>query len=83
MAHTLTRAAAYAAALLLVLVSRVALAQPAPPQLTQPVNDFARVIDPASARTIESLIRSLQRATGDVVVVATVDTFQPYATIDD
>ena len=83
MARGLTRAAAYAAALLLVLVSGVALAQPAPPPLTQPVNDFAHVIDPASARTIDSLIRSLQRATGDVVVVATVDTFQPYATIDE
>ena len=82
MARSLKASAAYAA-LLLVLLSGAALAQPAPPQLTQPVNDFARVIDPASARTIESLIRSLQRATGDVVVVATVDTFQPYATIDE
>src|SRR5712691_786166 len=48
------------------------------PELTQPVNDFAHVIDPASARAMESLIRSLQQATGDVVVVATVDTYKPY-----
>ena len=32
---------------------------------------------------MDALIRSLQRATGDVVVVATVETFQPYATIDE
>jgi uncharacterized protein len=69
--------------MLLCVWSGAALAQPLPPPLTQPVNDFARVIDPGSARTIDALIRSLQRATGDVVVVATVDTFQPYATIDE
>jgi uncharacterized protein len=74
---------ALAAALLLVLWSGTAVAQPQPPPLTQPVNDFAHVIDPASARTIDALVRSLQRATGDVVVVATIETFQPYATIDE
>ena len=83
MARGLTRAAAVAAALLLGLWNGAALAQPQPPPLTQPVNDFARVIDPASARTLDALIRSLQRATGDVVVVATIDTFQPYGTIDE
>jgi uncharacterized protein len=58
-------------------------AQTLPPELTQPVNDFAHVIDDASARDIEALIRSLQQATGDVVVVATVDTIEPYADIDE
>ena len=58
-------------------VASVAAAQDLP-ELTQPVNDFAHVIDPASARAMESLIRSLQQATGDVVVVATVDTYKPY-----
>ena len=53
------------------------------PELTQPVNDFAGVIDPASERALDSRIRSLQAATGDVVVVATIDTFQPYATIEE
>jgi uncharacterized protein len=76
------RAAALAVALLCAWTG-VAAAQPAPPALTQPVNDFARVVDPESAQRIDALIRSLQRATGDVVVVATVDTFQPYATIDE
>jgi uncharacterized protein len=83
MARSVTRAAALAVALLVVVWAGAAVAQPAPPQLTQPVNDFAHVIDPQSARTIDALIRSLQRATGDVVVVATVETFQPYATIDE
>ena len=83
MARRVMRAAALAAALLVCLWAGRAAAQPAPPPLTQPVNDFAHVIDPQSARTIDALIRSLQRATGDVVVVATVDTFKPYATIDE
>lgn len=54
-------------------------AQTAPPELTAPVNDFAGVIDPASERAIEALIRQLQAASGDVMVVATVKTFQPWA----
>ena len=57
----------------------MARAQELPPELTQPVNDFAKVIDPQSAQTMEALIRSLQQASGDVVVVATVPTFKPYA----
>jgi uncharacterized protein len=73
--------------LVLVLVltgARVASAQrsasdsQALPELTQPVNDFARVIDAASARQMDALSRSLQAKTGDVVVVATVPTLQPY-----
>lgn len=51
------------------------------PQLTQPVNDFAHVIDPDSAREMDRLIRALQAASGDVVVVATVPTVAPYADI--
>jgi len=43
------------------------------------VNDFANVIDPSSERAIDSLIRQLQAASGDVMVVATVKTFQPWA----
>ncbi len=49
------------------------------PALTRPVNDFANVIDEASERQIDDLIRRLQAATGDVIVVATVDTVAPYA----
>jgi uncharacterized protein len=65
------------------LVAATAQAQELPPELTQPVNDFAHVIDDSSARAIEALIRSLQQATGDVVVVATVDTIAPYADINE
>ncbi|HVQ14321.1 MAG TPA: TPM domain-containing protein [Vicinamibacterales bacterium] len=66
-----------------VLAVSAAQAQQLPPELTQPVNDFAHVIDSTSAREMESLIRSLQQATGDVVVVATIETFAPYATLDE
>src|SRR5262247_3980935 len=55
--------------------------QELPPELTQPVNDFARVIDAQSAQTMEALIRSLQHASGDVVVVATIPTFKPFGDI--
>jgi uncharacterized protein len=51
------------------------------PELTRPVNDFANVIDPASEQRMDALIRSLQQASGDVVAVATVDTFAPYGDI--
>jgi len=65
----------------LTFVTFVAAAQPAPPALTQPVNDFAKVVDQDSAAKMDELIRSLQRASGDVVVVATIDTFMPYGDI--
>ena len=58
-------------------------AEPAPPALTAPVNDFANVIDAASERELDRRIRALQAASGDVVVVATVPTFQPYAGIEE
>jgi uncharacterized protein len=51
------------------------------PLLTQPVNDFAGVIDAQSEAAMEALIRSLQRASGDVVVVAAVESIAPYADI--
>ena len=66
-----------------VCLATAALAQPAPPQLTKPVNDFAGVIDQESEAALDALIRSLQQATGDAVVVATIDTFQPYADINE
>jgi len=49
------------------------------PLLTQPVNDFADVVDADSEQQLDTLIRDLQQASGDVVVVATVRTFQPFA----
>lgn len=56
-------------------------AQPLPPELTKPVNDFADVIDQASESEIEQRILALKQASGDVVVVATIETFAPYADI--
>jgi uncharacterized protein len=67
---------------LYVIVAATAVsAQDLPPELTQPVSDFANVIDPQSEQTMEAMIRSLQQASGDVVVVATIPTFKPYADI--
>jgi len=68
----------------LIWVALTASAAPAPaqpplPELAGPVNDFANVIDPASAGKIETLIRALQSQTGDVIIVATVPTVEPYA----
>ena len=58
-----------------------AYAQPLPSELTRPVNDFANVIDAGSEAEIERRILELKKASGDVVVVATIDTFAPYADI--
>jgi len=58
--------------------------QTLPPELTKPVNDFANVIDAESESEIERRILELKQASGDVVVVATIDTFQPsYADIQE
>jgi uncharacterized protein len=68
--------------LLCLLLAGRAAAQPPPPLLTGPVNDFAGVIDAQSRAELERRILALQRATGDVIVVATVRTFTPdYADI--
>jgi uncharacterized protein len=75
--------------LVLALIAPIApvasvFAQPQPPELTRAVNDFANVIDAASEAEIERRILELKNATGDVVVVATIDTFQPsYADIEE
>ena len=51
------------------------------PTLTQPVNDFAHIIDRESATELDRQIRALTTATGDVVIVATVSTIAPYGDI--
>ncbi len=56
-------------------------AQPAPPELSGAVNDFAGIIDAQSTMELEDLSQRLLQATGDVVVVATVKTIAPYADI--
>lgn len=73
------RAALLGLVLCLCASAQTASAQAAPPVLTAPVNDFANVIDAGAAQQLESLIRQLQSASGDVMVVATVKTYQPWA----
>jgi len=66
-----------------ILPLAAAQALPSTPQLTAPVNDFANVIDANSERELDRRIRALQAASRDVVVVATVKTFKPYADIEE
>jgi uncharacterized protein len=84
MARSLT--AALAGALLaiatLVFAPAPAFAQ-ALPSLTAPVNDFAKVIDGSDAAAMDKLIRALEGRSKDSVVVATVDTYAPYGSIEE
>lgn len=72
------RACLPGAVLVLMLLTAAAAAQPALPDLTQPVNDTAGVIDADSAARIDRLSRDLQAATGDVIVVATRQQVAPF-----
>jgi uncharacterized protein len=70
------------AALVVLGLARSAAAETAPlPELTQPVNDFAHVVDPESAAAITDMSQALQAASGDVVVVATVPDIDGYGDI--
>ena len=53
------------------------------PALTQPVNDFAGIIDATHAATMDRAIRALQAKTGDTVIVATIQSYEPEADIRD
>ena len=77
----MTRAPVACAAVVLLAVTLVA-ADPLP-ELTKSVNDFAHIIDAASAAEMERMIMALQAATGDVVVVATVPAIEPYGDINE
>jgi uncharacterized protein len=71
------------AAVVLLLTSLAALSAQTSdlPELTEPVNDFAHVIDASNRAEIDRMIRTLKTATGDVVVVATVPTIAPYGDV--
>ncbi len=73
---------ARAVLLLVLLIGRAAAAQTLP-SLTQPVNDFAHVIDASTAAELDSRIRALKAASGDVVIVATVPTIGNYGSIEE
>ena len=53
------------------------------PELTQPVNDFAHVIDGDSAAQMDRVIRALDSTSGDAIVVATVPSLEGFASIDE
>lgn len=63
--------------------AHVAAQAPSTPTPTQPVNDFAQVIDADSARAMDARIRALQTATGDAVIVAAVPTLEPFGSIEE
>jgi uncharacterized protein len=75
----MSRALLVAVGLAVALAAGVA-AQPAGtlPTLTEPVHDFANVIDPASEADLDRLIRALEGATRDTIVVVTIPTFRPH-----
>jgi uncharacterized protein len=75
------RPLAHACVLALCLTLQASASQPSVPELTAPVNDFANVIDAGDEAQLDALIRKLQAASGDVIAVATVKTFQPAADI--
>jgi uncharacterized protein len=60
----------------------VGIQPPPPPELTATVNDFAGVLDAAAKTALEDLSARLRTATGDVLIVATVKTRRPFASID-
>src|SRR5205807_5992206 len=51
------------------------------PDLTEPVNDFANIVDASNKAAIDQMIRRLKAATSDVVVVATVPDLDGYGDI--
>jgi uncharacterized protein len=65
------------------VVLRSAFAADTIPRLTEPVNDFAHVVDSSSAAEMDRMIRALQATSGDVVVVATVPSIAPYGGIEE
>jgi uncharacterized protein len=82
---------AIAAAIVAAAMAMCALATPAIaaapdlklPELTEPINDFAHVIDAANAASMDRMIRTLKAATGDIVVVATVPDIDGYGDIQE
>lgn len=68
--------------LLVTIAAGVARAQSLP-ALTEPVNDTANVLDTGTRAELDRRIRALEKASGDVVVVATVNTFAPYGSIEE
>ena len=62
---------------------KAAVAQPPPPRLAETVNDFAHIVDADSRSELDKRIRALRQATGDTIVIATVQTYKPFGSIDE
>jgi uncharacterized protein len=75
--------AAFGLTLSLGLGPSAVFATQALPRLTQPVTDMAGVIDEATEARLDGLLRRLQTASGDAVVIATVPSFAPYGSIEE
>jgi hypothetical protein len=45
------------------------------PLLVEPVNDFATIIDEPNRQAMDRMVRALQSATGDAIVIVTVPTY--------
>src|SRR5262245_42181796 len=56
---------------------------PPTPELTQPVNDFARVIDAQSSTEMERIMRALDEQTTDAIVVVTVPSLEGFTGIEE
>jgi uncharacterized protein len=72
-----TRVGAATAVLLALAMAAADARAQSPPELTGPVNDFAGVLNPSARSALDRLIRQLQAASGDVMIAATIKTFQP------
>ena len=77
----LTFAVALTIAIPICVEPRSSAAQQPLPSLTAPVNDFAGLIDPSSEADLDRRIRALKQATGDVIVVATIPSYEGYLDI--
>jgi uncharacterized protein len=77
------RPGAFAIALLAGWIGTVPLTAQDLPALTAPVNDLANVIDEATERELDRRLRTLQTTTGDAIIVATVPSVAPFATIEE
>lgn len=71
------------AATIAVLVLATAASAQTLPSITEPVNDFANVIDPQSRAELDRRIRALHATTKDSLVVVTVRTYQPFGSIEE
>ena len=69
-------------ALIVVFLPALAHAQDLP-TLTAPVTDLANVIDDSTEAELDRMLRALQTASDDAIVVVTVETIAPFGSIEE